>query len=196
MSDPFRFTLQLRQTHDSDPQMRAPLEATQQAMGMVPNMYRAMANLPSLLETYQFGYQRLREESGFSAIEQEVLFLSISRENECHYCMAAHSFAADKMSKVPAEVTDAIREDRPISDPKLEALCSFARSMVSSRGNPTAQEARAFLDAGFSETQILSIVLAIGVKIFSNYTNHLFATQVDSQFAAHAWTAGEGGGGS
>ncbi len=188
MSEPFRSSLPLRQTGDPDPQVSQPLSATQQAMGMVPNMYGAMANLPALLETYQFGYQRLREKSSFSVVEQEVLFLAISRENECHYCVAAHSFVADTMSKVPPEVTDAIREDRPIPDPKLEVLREFARSMVASRGNPTAEDARAFLDGGYSEEQILAVILAIGVKVLSNYTNHIFATEVDPPFAGRAWT--------
>ena len=29
-------------------------------MGMVPNMYRSMANFPALLDTYQHGYQKIR----------------------------------------------------------------------------------------------------------------------------------------
>jgi AhpD family alkylhydroperoxidase len=40
------------------------------------------------------------------SVEQEVVFLTISRENECLYCMPAHSFVADKLPNVPTEVTD------------------------------------------------------------------------------------------
>ena len=36
--------------------------------------------------------------------------------------MAAHSFVADKMSKVPADVTNAIRNNTETDDPKLKAL--------------------------------------------------------------------------
>lgn len=191
MSDLFRTTLPLRQTDDPDPKVSQPLAAAQQQMGMVPNMYRAMANLPALLEVYQFGYQRIRERAGFSAVEQEVLFLSISRENECHYCVAAHSFVADTISEVPPAVTDAIRDGRPIADPKLEALRSFTQKMVASRGSPTAEDARAFLGAGYSEEQILGVILAIGVKVLSNYTNHIFGTEIDAAFASRSWTAPE-----
>ena len=56
--------------------------------------------------------------------------------------------------------------------------------MVESRGNPTDADAKAFLDSGYSEKQILGIILAIGVKVLSNYTNHIFHTEVDDAFTS------------
>lgn len=47
-------------------------------------MYANMVNSRGLLERYLFGYDRFRKESGFSPAEQEVVFLTISRENGCH----------------------------------------------------------------------------------------------------------------
>jgi alkylhydroperoxidase family enzyme len=102
--------------------------------------------------------------------------------------MAAHSFVADVMSKVPPEVTDAIRNDQPITDDKLEALRQFTRVMTESRGNPTPEQGQAFLEAGYTEAHMLAIILAISVKVISNYSNHLFDTEVDAGFAARAWS--------
>jgi uncharacterized peroxidase-related enzyme len=188
MAEVFQSALPLRTPDDPDPAVSAPLAKAQKAIGMVPNMYAAMANLPVLLEIYSAGYERFRAEAGFSPVEQEVVFLTISRFNECHYCVAAHSFVGDKMSNVPPEVTDAIRNDRPIVDEKLQALRTFTREMTESRGNPTPEQARAFLNAGYEEKHILGIILAIAVKVISNYSNHLFHTEVDPSFADRAWT--------
>jgi hypothetical protein len=102
--------------------------------------------------------------------------------------VAAHSFVGEKMSKVPSEIIGAIRSDQPIADGKLEALRSFTRTMTNSRGNPTPEDGRAFLDAGYSEIHILGIILAISAKVISNYTNHIFHTDIDPAFAAHRWT--------
>jgi uncharacterized peroxidase-related enzyme len=165
------------------------LESAKQKMGFVPNMYGAMANEPALYEAYATTYAAFRAECGFSPVEQEVIFLAISRENSCDYCMAAHSFVADKMSKVPAGITDAIRDGRSIADTKLEALAAFAAKMVASRGRPNDADVSAFLAAGYSERNILGIILAIGVKTFSNYTNHVFHTPVDGAFASRRWEA-------
>jgi hypothetical protein len=53
---------------------------------------------------------------------------------------------------------------------------------------PGRADVEAFLASGYSEQQILEIVLAIAVKTLSNYANHLFHTPVDSLFASRAWT--------
>jgi uncharacterized peroxidase-related enzyme len=73
---------------------------------MIPDMYKAMANSPILLKSYMAAYKDFREQSNLSTVEQEVVFLTISVENNCNYCMAAHSLLADMVSKVPPSVTD------------------------------------------------------------------------------------------
>lgn len=128
-----------------------------------------MANSPGLLDTYVHGYERFRALSGFTPAEQEVVLLAVSRENGCTYCVAAHSFIADRMSGVPAAVTDAILDGRPIPDARLAALHDFTRTMVAKRGLPDKADVSAFLAAGYSERQTLEVVLAIAVKTLSNY---------------------------
>jgi uncharacterized peroxidase-related enzyme len=181
--------LSLLSIEQAEGKAKASLVKAKQQLGFVTNMYGAMANEAALFEAYASGYAAFRRECGFSPVEQEVIFLAISRENSCDYCMAAHSFVADAMSKVPVAVTDAIREGRPIADPKLAALTTFTATMVASRGRPTDDDVRAFLAAGYTEKNILGIILAIGVKTFSNYTNHIFHTPVDSAFETRVWKA-------
>lgn len=90
-------------------------------------------------------------------------------------------------SKVPPHVVEAVRAEQPISDPKLLALSRFTATMVQKRGNPTHQGTQQFLEAGFTEANILEIILAIAVKTISNYSNHVFHTPVDEPFAAYEW---------
>lgn len=161
------------------------LAGAQEKLGFVPNMYGAMANLPALLQTYQVGYAGFRETAGFRPDEQETVFLAISYENGCTYCLAAHSMLGEKMSQVPADSLEALREGRELPDPRLNALATFTRHLVRSGGRPGEAEVAAFREAGFEEVQILGIVLALAVKTVSNYSNHLFATPVDEAFAGH-----------
>lgn len=171
----------------AEPRAATALESAHSSLGFIPNMYAVMANSPGLLDSYLYGYALFRQESGFTPAEQEVVFLTISRENACHYCMAAHSFVADAVSKVPRPITDAIRDGKPIPDGKLAVLSAFTRIMLASRGHPDKADIAAFLAAGYSERQVLEIILAIAVKTLSNYSNHLFHTPVDSVFAARSW---------
>jgi uncharacterized peroxidase-related enzyme len=188
MLSEYKTKLSLRTTNNSEPEAKAILEATQKKLGFVPNMYFAMANSPGLLNTYMQGYSAFRENSGFSPIEQEVTFLAISQANGCEYCMAAHSFLAEAASGVPSDVTAAIRDDKPIPEMQLSALSVFAHVMVATRGLPSQSEVEAFLSAGYKEKDILEIIHAIAIKTISNYTNHIFHTEVDNIFSPHTWS--------
>ncbi|WP_275288874.1 carboxymuconolactone decarboxylase family protein [Halomonas elongata] len=176
------------QTLDSANEKARPLlQQAQETLGFVPNMYAGMAKAPGVLDTYLHGYQLFREDSGFSAPEQEVVFLTISRLNGCDYCMSAHSMLADKVSQVPAETVQAIRDGQPIPDERLAALSDFTRVMFETRGMPTEADVKAFLAAGFEEQHVLQIVLALAVKTLSNYANHVNHPELDEAFSGHAW---------
>jgi len=161
------------------------LDTALKQVGFIPNMYANMANAPAVLDTYLSGYGKFRGESGFTPAEQEVVFLAVSLVNGCTYCAAAHSMIADKVSGVPGPVLEAIRQGRPIPDAKLAALYELTQDLVRTNGKPSRARLDAFLQAGFSESQILYIVLAVAVKVLSNYSNHAFGTQVDERFAAY-----------
>lgn len=160
------------------------LSNAQKQYGFVPNLYAGMANTPMLLDAYIHTYTTFRKESTFTPVEQEVIFLAVSRENECHYCTAAHSMVGKMMSKVPDDVLEALRSGGEIADEKLAALSKFTKSMVINRGKVSEAEVDAFLGAGYQKEQVLEVITAIGIKTFSNYFNHINETVVDEAFAA------------
>jgi uncharacterized peroxidase-related enzyme len=184
----YQITLPAQTIETAEPKGKTLLETAQANLGFIPNMYRNMVNSPGLLETYLTGYAAFRADSGFSAPEQEVVFLTISRENGCEYCVSAHSFLADMKSKLAPEVTDAIRNGSAITDTRLAALSEFTRVVANTRGLPSRAATGAFLAAGYSERQILEIVLALAVKTLSNYANHLFHTPLDPVFEERRWS--------
>lgn len=172
---------------NASPEAKPFLEGAVAKLGMIPNLYAYLANFPALLETYVHAYELFRKHSGFTPTEQEVVLLSTSYENSCHYCVAAHSFVAEHMSKVPAEVTEAIRTGQPVRDQRLSALSTLVKELVADRGHASDNSVQAFLDAGFTQVQFLAVILAVGVKTLSNYTNHALNTQIDGAFASCAW---------
>ena len=169
----------------ADATQKEVLAGALKAVGFIPNMYANMVNVPGVLSTYLHGYAAFRQNSGLTPAEQEVVFLAISQQNGCNYCTAAHSMLADKMSGVPAPVLTAIRAGQPIPDARLQALYSFTQELVRTAGKPGQAVADAFLAAGYTEATALQVILAAAVKTLSNYTNHLFQTEVDDKFAAY-----------
>jgi len=152
----------------------------------VPNLLGTMAEAPALLNAYTT-LAGIFDKTSFNPTERQVVLLSVSYENSCEYCVAAHSVIAS-MQKVPADVVEAIRKNQPITDPRLEALRRFTTAVVASRGWPTEEQTSAFLAAGYGRQQILEVVLGVGMKTLSNYTNHLAGTPLDAAFAKAAWS--------
>ncbi|MBZ0071152.1 MAG: carboxymuconolactone decarboxylase family protein [Gammaproteobacteria bacterium] len=175
-------------TQDTAPAEARPLlDGARKKYGMIPNLYAKMAEAPALLQAY-FQIAELFSKSGLTAVEQQVVLLTVSRVNGCAYCVGAHSVLAD-MGGVPAAVTDAIRDDTPITDARLEALRQFTARLVEARGWLSDDDIDAFVASGYTPANVLDVVLGVGQKTLSNYTNHLTGTELDAAFAGRAWQA-------
>ncbi|WP_054112868.1 carboxymuconolactone decarboxylase family protein [Marinagarivorans algicola] len=174
--------------HDknSAPEASKPLlDNSQKAFGMLPNLHAVMAEAPGLLEGYQVLHD-LFLNSSFDADEKTVVWQTINVEHACHYCVPAHTGIAKSM-KVSDDITNALRDETPLPNAKLEALRDFTLAMVRQRGELNAQQTQNFYDAGYSQQNVLEIILGLSQKVMSNYTNHVAQTPVDEAFAPFAW---------
>jgi AhpD family alkylhydroperoxidase len=163
---------------------KARLTAMQASLKRIPNIYAIMASSPTLLD----GYLTLMagfEKAGFTPAERQVIYLAAVIDNECHYCVAAHSFAARR--QLAPEVLSALREGRPLPDAKLEALRAFTHAVSSKRGWVTQADKAAFLAAGFTAPQMLDVIVGVAMKVMTTYVNHLAETPLDPAVKDWAW---------
>lgn len=174
---------------ESAPAASQPLmENAKSAYGFVPNLLATMAESPALLEAYMavsgiFGNGCLTE------TERQIILMTNNRLNGCTYCMAAHT-SISQMAGVPDDVIDALRNNTPIADGKLEALRQFSAVIHESRGWPSDEQINLFLDAGYRPEAVFEVILGTGLKLMSNYTNHIADTPLDDAFASNAWSPG------
>lgn len=174
-------------TVDSAPDGSKPLLADgQKRMGFLPNLYAGLAESPAALQGY-FDLSAALAKTQLTPAQQQVVLLITSVENGCTYCVAAHSMIARKMAKADPAVVAALREQRPIPDPKLEALAQFTRRVVQQRGWLDDAAVQAFLDAGYSRANVLDVIMGVTMKTLSNYANHLLLTPLDAAFEAERW---------
>ena len=166
-------------------QSREIMEGAEKKYGFLPNLLGVLAESPVALEAYT-SLSAMLEKGTLSAAERALVLLAVSRTNECHYCVAAHSGIA-LQSGLSEGTVEALREGEELDDPKLEALRRFTVSMVEERGFLDPEELRTFLDAGYTKEQALEVITAVAMKTVSNYTNHLAETPVDEPFAEHTW---------
>ena len=182
-------TFTLHSTETTPAEAKETLQQLQQSFGFIPNLYRVLAESPPALEAY-LAVQKLFMQSSLTPVERNVVWFAAIYANRCHYCMAGHSAMAGTQG-TPQEVIDAMREGRPLTDSRLEALRIFAHRVVVQRGELSDEDTAAFLTAGFSGKNVLEVVLGITQKTFSNYVNHFAQTPVDEKFATFEWVPPE-----
>ncbi len=161
------------------------LENARNAYGFLPGLLGVLAEAPKALEAYQV-LGGLIKETSLTTTEQHVVLLAVNYENNCGYCMPAHTGLA-KLDKVSDDVIEALRSGTPISDARLQALRVFTTMIVQKRGWVSDEDTSAFLGAGFKKQQILEVILGVSFKVISNYTNHVADTPVDAVFKKFAW---------
>lgn len=173
-------TFPLHSTETAPEASKELLNGVQKSLGFVPNLMRVMAESPVALETYLTLMAQL-EKTSFSPTEIEVITLSVSNINKCHYCLAAHTTVAT-MKKVPADIIEAAAKGGDITDAKLDALAKLTRSIVETRGWPEAALLDAFYAGGYTTANYLELLVGVTMKTLSNYVNHQANTPIDEAF--------------
>ena len=161
------------------------LATTKQNFGMIPNVEKVMALVPQLLSGYAHMWD-LFESTTFTPIERQVVYMTANFENECNYCIPWHSILAKKTGMQSSEV-EALRAGAPLAEPKLEALRSFTRTLITNRGKASVADLQAFFNAGYSDVQALEVILGLAIKLISNYTNSIAGTPLDKEVESLRW---------
>lgn len=159
------------------------------AYGMVAGLIGVLAESPQTLDAYQTLHE-LFVNSSLNNEELTVVWQTINVEHECNYCVPAHTAIANMM-KVDQAVTEALRNGTEMPAEKLQALHVFTLAMVRKRGSVSEEELEAFYAAGYSQRQVLEIILGLSQKVISNYTNHIARTPVDRPFEKFIWAKQE-----
>ncbi len=152
------------------------LDAVKGKLGLVPNMTRAMANAPAVLEGY-LEFSGALGKGKLPARSREQLALAIGQANGCDYCVSAHS-AIGKMVGLTAEQ---VRDSRlgTAVDSKDGVLIRFARKVLESRGQVSDDDIRQVRDAGFDDGAIAEVVAHVALNVFTNYFNSVAHTDID-----------------
>jgi uncharacterized peroxidase-related enzyme len=152
------------------------LDKTQAQLGRVPNLYRTMANAPAALDGY-LSFRAALVRGLLSNQLREQLALLIAEENNCEYCVSAHSFRGQKIGLSPDELTANRRAEA--GDAKTEAALRFARAVTQAKGAVSDTELAAVRAAGWSDAEIAEIVAHVALNAFSNYFNHVAQPALD-----------------
>ena len=163
------------------------LDAVNKQLGVVPNLFRLVGNSPAALEGY-LGLGKALGKGSIGAATGERIALAIAEVNQCGYCLSAHTYLGKNLVKLDdAEI--AANRAGGSGNARADAAVRFAVQVARARGHVADAEVQAVKAAGFSEAEIIEIVLHVALNTWTNYINEVARTTIDFPVAQPLRTA-------
>lgn len=164
-------------TQDSATAAAQPLLAqVHAAFGATPNMFRAVANSPAALASMWGAFGALGAGTLGAKLGEQIA-VAIADQNDCHYCLAAHTALGRKAGASSEEMSAA--QSGQSHDPKTAAALHFAVTVVRQRAKITVADVDVLREAGFGDGEIMEIMAHVALNLFTNYVNVAFDVPLD-----------------
>jgi len=157
------------------PNHQAIFDHMQSAFGKVPNLYATFALNDTALADYLALQNR---KSTLSAKEREIINLVVSQVNDCKYCVPAHTAVGKMVGFTDQQILE-IRKAQISFDSRYDALARFVKETAITRGRPSENASDALFNAGYTQANVIDIMMIIGDKIISNYLHNFTKIPVD-----------------
>ena len=165
--------------------IRARMLEVQEKAGFIPNVFLALAHRPDEFRAF-FAYHDallLREDSGLSKAEREMIVVATSGANDCLYCVVAHGAILRVYAKNPL-VADQVAVNYRKADitPRQKAMLAFAVK-VATRSAEIDDEDFATLRAhGFSDEDIWDVGAIAAFFALSNRMANMISMRPNDEF--------------
>src|SRR5882724_3634836 len=104
------------------------LQAVEKQLGVVPNLFRLLANSPATLEGF-LGLSGALGKGELSAPTRERIALAVAEVNGCSYCLSAHTYLGKNLAKLDdAEMS--VNRKGASNDSKADAAVRFAANVA------------------------------------------------------------------
>jgi uncharacterized peroxidase-related enzyme len=164
----------------STQEIEASRRVAEEKYGFVPNQIKVLnEHNPAIAKLYATTMD-LIEEGELEDREREAVILAVSRYNDCHYCTSTHAGLGHAAGLTQEEIAAINRGGLP-EDYRLRALVKTTRMLMDKSGWLDDEDTEALARQGISEADLYEINAIIGLKILSNYVNHVAQTEVDDQ---------------
>jgi uncharacterized peroxidase-related enzyme len=152
------------------------LDAVGRKLGIIPNMFRLISNSPAGLE----GVLGLSGGLGktLDVKTRERIAIAVAAINGCDYCMSAHTYLGSNLAKLDEAELAANRRGRS-NDAKADVAVAFARKVAEMRGKVSDVDASAVKLAGYTDAQVVEIVLVVAENFLTNLINNVGETDID-----------------
>jgi uncharacterized peroxidase-related enzyme len=179
-------SLTLRTIEDAPVEAKELLTAAEKRNGFLPNLLRVLANAPVALETY-LTVSGINNRSSLSVAEREMVQIIAAATHGCGLCVAGHTIAAYKKAGLDKETVEALRNLGHVPDARLDALASFTKAVIATRGKVDDAVFGTFKTAGFTDQSALEVILGVSLATLCNFANNLGGVPLNPQYEPFRW---------
>ena len=159
-----------------DAKVASTLSQVKASLGMVPNLFATLAHAPVVLDGY-LSLSKTLSRGRLSAAQREIVALAVGQQNECQYCLSAHTAMAKAAGVSEADTVKARGGDG--EDPLERALALFAKKIVRQRGHVSDEDIKNARKAGIDDGLMMEVVAHVALNTLTNYANELAGTEID-----------------
>jgi len=159
-----------------DSKVATTLSQVGKSLGMVPNLFATLGNAPVALDGF-LTLSKMLSRGRLTARQSEILALAVAQENECQYCVSAHTAASKGVGLDDAGALKARKGNG--DDPFERALASLAKTIVRKRGHVSDEEIESARKAGIDDGLVMEIVANVALNTLTNYANEVADTEID-----------------
>lgn len=137
-------------------------------LGFIPDMLATFARSPIAFNAWATMRGSLNRVLDLKT--RELISLAVSEVNGCNYCLAVHSYAAEKARVLPNDII--LARQGHATDPKRDAAVQFTRKDIEIRGQVSDTDVQASR-ADYTEAIAIEIVTLIAVYSLTNFFNNV-----------------------
>lgn len=160
----------------ADERLYGLFERVKGRFGMVPNLTKVMARSPITLQAF-LALGDLQAEGRLSRDLQTKIAVTVAQANACDYCLSAHT-AIGKLSQIDDNEL-ALNRYGDSEDRRIQTALHFVRHVVRSKGGIAEGDLDTVRRAGYSDEEIIEMLLNVAVNTLTNYVNRVAGTAVD-----------------
>lgn len=152
------------------------LDATQSALGVLPNSTRIMANSPPVLKSFLHFHKTMSDVSIGGKLHNQLKLLT-SESNNCNYCTSLLHDIGPKAGLTESDILEG--RAGTTEDSRTTAALQFAKQVMENHGSVSDEELKRVRDAGYNDAEIVEMIGSVVLGCFTNFLNNVANTELD-----------------
>ncbi|MCA1685999.1 MAG: carboxymuconolactone decarboxylase family protein [Planctomycetia bacterium] len=154
---------------DAAEKLRPVFEGMERKLGAVPNMFRAMAHSPELLETF-LALNGALSKTKLDPKLRELAYIKTSELNHCEYCLSHHRGFARKAGLSDRQINETSQHETSDAYDDLQRdVLRYAEEVT--RHVSAADDLTSRLKASLPDRELVELTITVALANFTNRIN-------------------------